>query len=246
MAISDYTRLMLDVSSKYKDMSIVKKARIVKTFAAWCILFGVFLKYLNGLNYINMPTFPLLPEPIRYIGKSNFLCVIFLYCVIVSSFKIIESKVRPTLFRRLKDRSATLKKVLFAKYVFDYFFSIYLLVYAVNYLVNYANGKYDKDLRIACISAVYILVISLERDYYKHCNIMEKLDIRYTNYCDSKGARIPEESQVFYGGKLYKIERDDDGKWVLYDKSKRLIHHHVTLEEAVADNSGNLMICQEY
>lgn len=245
MAISDYTRIMLDASSKYKDMSIVRKARIVKTFAAWVILFRVFLEYLDVFSYIDLPTLPLLPEPIRCIVEVNIILPFIIYIGIIWLFDIIMFEVPSAICTELKYRSATIKKILFVKFVVDYFFSCYFLIYAVNYLVNYVNGIYDMDLLSVLISIVYIFAISLERDYYKYCDLLGKFDIRYTNYCDSKGMRIPEESRVFYEGKLYKIKRNDDGKWVLYDISKKLIQQYITLEEASADGRGNLMICQE-
>lgn len=67
--------------------------------------------------------------------------------------------------------------------------------------------------------------------------------IKYTDFWDCEGKRIPQDWKVVYRNRLYELFCED-GKWWLSARDKRFLTKDVALEDAVMDENGKIRVYQ--
>lgn len=86
--------------------------------------------------------------------------------------------------------------------------------------------------------------------YVQNSNMWYWLDKEYTDYYDIEGERISQDDMVVYYGKRYEVyldrkESEDGGikgEWRIKTSSVGVIQNSISLEEAVKDYEGKLVI----
>lgn len=106
------------------------------------------------------------------------------------------------------------------------------------------NGN---DVIIEKTICLYLIVIASSIGNFvlllhvKNKNKRFYMNIKYTDYFDAEGKRIPEEGDVIYKNKIYKTIFCK-GIWYLRDNTHAIIQENIKLEDAVNDKEGNLRV----
>lgn len=91
---------------------------------------------------------------------------------------------------------------------------------------------------VVIVSSIGNFVLLL---HMKNKNRWFYINVKYTDYFDSEGKRIPEEGDVIYKNKIYKTFFCN-GIWYLRDNTHAIVQENIKLEDAVNDKEGNLRV----
>ena len=128
----------------------------------------------------------------------------------------------------------------------DFWCSIYFLSYAINRLIEFNNMLNNNDMRIMIIAGVYLNVEFIIWLYGKKRKNWNCIHREYTYYFDVNNKRIPQNANVIYHGKLYRVYLENKikedfhrGEWKMcsWDGCE-----NISLEEALKDREGNLTL----
>lgn len=132
------------------------------------------------------------------------------------------------------------------EYVCELLFNVVLSIKIVGDLVVYVGNTECIGITNAIIYGCILIkgtwdyvckiyVVNENRAYYRA--------IKYTDFWDCEGKRIPQDWKVVYRNRIYDLFCED-GKWWLSAGDTRFMTNDVALEDAVMDKEGKLRVYQ--
>ncbi len=228
---------------------IVKQILLIIIFVFWVgtIMFWCFDFYIqwNFEHIIEVPS-----KLNEFLNKYTFDMVVTM--LVYTNFVCFYVwKITRFLERRIKHKFMTLVITL------EDFFEISILcILSFKLFINFVLENYcektivnNADIYILCM--VWFILNFLKWLYGNNMLINEN-KLRYTNYFDSEGKRIPTDSEVIFYSKLYDVVNLDSNdnvvnerktkKWYICDKNDIFNKDKILLEDAVRDANGKIKV----
>lgn len=224
----------VELIKSFWNLSTLRKCRLGRCISCFLILFLWFCNsYWNVLSYIAWPCLPLFGDNLRSFLHSTIKGVFISWLL----YKPIILKLYKVLYFKCA------LQVSYAKVLLDCVYTVLFLTYAINLMVEFVNDiQVDVTLPML-VSVGYLMYCGLQESYFIHKkHYQQYIQIRYTDYCDSRGKEIPEGAEVFYKGKGYEIVRHEKEYRLLPIGEKVIYSGLIKLEEAASDVNGHLVL----
>jgi len=225
-----------EIIDHFKKGSFQEKLRIIRFIACAMIIFTwVCNSFWNLLSLINLQDVPPINDDVSNWLFSTGKCALIIYLVLyIIIFRIICTLIS----------NEAIRKILLAiDRVLDIAFTMYFLLYAMNILLKFAQGNTMKIGMQTFIAFAYIAFWIGDTIYENVNTAFEDVNIRYTNFTDKDGAKIPENAKLSYRGKVYNVVKYD-GTYKIHPQGREISDEDIALEEAASDPKGNLKLLQ--
>ncbi len=139
--------------------------------------------------------------------------------------------------------------------LFDFTVSSIIFLFTLNAVIESCHGKEVCNIESQCVylwGILYLAFRLVQWVYVNNSNSWYWMERSYTNYYDREGKRIAKDDIVIYYGKRYHLyfsgdvigRKDNEKKeeWRLISTEAGMLQEYISLEEAVKDQDGNLVI----
>lgn len=230
-----------------KEYVLNRISKILRLLAA-VVLVSIFLEdELNLENLFSLIDLNLWNDAFRF-GLKSYIYYVGIFWIIYGLIISNILKVLCGYFDKTENKKSI--PVLFTVNDFiDFICSLYFFTYSINQLIELNNTIINDNMIMSIVAGVYLLVEFIRWIYIKNSNNWYRINKEYTNYYDVNNKRIPQNANVIYRSKLYRVYWSGD-VFRLNQEDKKLEwrlcswedHDSISLEEAVSDRDGNLTI----